>query len=166
MALLISPEYAEQNRRLHDKRKDYGIIGHRWADTALQICEQNGYSTIIDYGAGKRTFEKRMAEIAPDITVQSYDPATCPELPEPAELLVCTDVLEHIEPQCLDAVLEHIESLCEFALIVVAMEPSDKTLDDGRNTHLIVENHDWWRNRLADSGFAVLDEGNGVFQLC
>lgn len=153
--MLISPEYIALNRRLHAERDDYGRIGKRWAERAVAICRENGGSTIIDYGAGKRTLEKRIREIAPDIAVASYDPAV-PEIsepPAPADLLVCTDVLEHVEPECLNEVLTDIYVLAPVHLIVVATDPSDKTLADGRNAHLIIKSPGWWGEKFTNAAF-------------
>lgn len=146
--VLISPGYTEQNTKLHQSRRDYGVIGGRWVKKAVEICKRHGYATVLDYGCGKGTF----AHSAPDwMTVYEYDPAIeGKETPKTAELIICTDVLEHVEPEFLDAVLAHIESLGERALFVISTTPSNKTLPDGRNAHLIIETDDWWHDRLAE----------------
>jgi hypothetical protein len=86
-----------------------------------------------------------------DRTVFSYDPAVegIDEEPDPADLVVCTDVLEHIEPDCLDDVLADI-SRCtlKVAMLTVCTVPAAKHLPDGRNAHLIVENSRWWMRKL------------------
>ena len=54
--------------------------------------------------------------------VRNYDPCI-PEYatpPSPAELVVCTDVLEHIEPDKLDAVLNDIIRLSSKGAFLVA----------------------------------------------
>jgi hypothetical protein len=38
---------------------------------------------------------------------------------------------------------------------VIAVRPSNKTLSDGRNAHLILEPSDWWLRQLQSSGFAL-----------
>ena len=71
-------------------------------------------------------------------------------MPEiPAELVICTDVLEHIEPELIDNVLKHIESLTlKTAYLIIDTLPAQKNLPDGRNAHLIIENQDWWTNKI------------------
>ncbi len=85
--------------------------------------------------------------------VQFYEPAfeQWNHDPEPADMVVVRDVLEHVEPECLDAVLEHIRSKTKKLLwaLIPHSESSDK-LPDGRNAHLIVEPHSWWRDRLEE----------------
>jgi hypothetical protein len=67
----------------------------------------------------------------------------------PADVVVCNDVLEHVEPEHLDEVLKHMASLAKKAIVLtVATVPAVKTLADGRNAHLIVENARWWYTKL------------------
>lgn len=66
-------------------------------------------------------------------------------------MVVCTDVLEHIEPEYLEAVLDDIQRLSKkAAVVVVATREAMKSLPDGRNTHLIVEPYTWWLPKLTD----------------
>lgn len=146
--VLISPEYAEQNRLLHKCREDYGIIGSRWVKTATEICQRESYTTVLDYGCGKGTFKKASPSW---MAVHEYDPAIeGKETPQHAELVVCTDVLEHIEPEHLDSVLEHIRDLGESALFVISLSRSNKNLPDGRNAHLIIKPKEWWVEKLGE----------------
>jgi 2-polyprenyl-3-methyl-5-hydroxy-6-metoxy-1,4-benzoquinol methylase len=70
-------------------------------------------------------------------------------LPKPSDVVVCTDVLEHIEPEKLDAVLDHILRLTGyFAHLVISTRPANAVLPDGRNAHLIVETPDWWLEKI------------------
>jgi 2-polyprenyl-3-methyl-5-hydroxy-6-metoxy-1,4-benzoquinol methylase len=83
--------------------------------------------------------------------VREYDPAIAGKeaSPAPADLVVCTDVLEHVEPELLDHVLDHLQGLARRLLfLVVATRSAKKTLEDGRNAHLIVEPDAWWRDTL------------------
>lgn len=139
-------EYAKLQTELHH-RGDYGISGSKHADKIRELCERMGTRDVLDYGCGKGTLAKSMP-----FYIQQYDPFI-PEHsanPNPADLVVCSDVLEHIEPDCLDDVLGHIYSKTMKALFVdVATRPAKKVLADGRNAHLIQENALWWLNRMA-----------------
>jgi hypothetical protein len=144
---LISYEYRKLNRVLH-KRKAYGIGGARWADEVRRLVAEHRCINVLDYGSGKGTLKRAL----PGVYVDEYDPAIPGKdhEPLPADLVVCTDVLEHIEPDCLDDVLKHIASLTNrVALLSIATRPATKLLADGRNAHLIVENGGWWIDRLA-----------------
>jgi len=140
---LISEEYRELNTQLHEDRKDYGTTGHQFADLVGGLAASMGTDDILDYGAGKQT----LANSLPQYPIKSYDPAIeyISKRPEPADLVVCTDVMEHIEPDCLDAVLDDLKNLTKkICMVTVATRPAVKTLKDGRNAHLIVEDYRWW----------------------
>jgi len=142
----ITPEYLALNRELH-ARGEYGVSGTRWAATVLQIAGMLGTRDILDYGCGQRTLEQSLG-----FAIRNYDPciAGLDTPPQPADLVVCTDVLEHIEPACLDEVLDDLQRLTlKAALLVIANRPARKTLPDGRNAHLIQQGRDWWLKRLA-----------------
>ena len=109
-------------------------------------------SCLLDYGCGKGNVFKNIQKKFPLIDCRGYDPgvpeyAVMPEIP--AELVICTDVLEHIEPELIDNVLKHIESLTlKTAYLIIDTLPAQKNLPDGRNAHLIIENQDWWTNKI------------------
>ncbi len=148
---LITEPYREQNRLLHAARPDYGAYGHRWIEPVVALITRHAIASMLDYGAGKGTLIEALAPQFPLLTMTAYDPAVTAfaARPTPAELLVCGDVLEHIEPDCLDAVLDDIASLAlRFAFLVISTVPAKKTLPDGRNTHLIVQPMDWWLPQL------------------
>jgi len=145
---LITPEYQELNGQLHAARPDYGNGGHKHADDVRAMAGAILARTILDYGAGKQT----LAATIRDLTVISYDPAIAAisDDPEPADLVVCTDVLEHIEPDCLDAVLDHMRSkTLKACYMTVAMGPAMKKLSDGRNAHLLQHDEAWWLPKLV-----------------
>lgn len=146
---LISPEYRKLNRQMHEARP-FGGSGHRWAHRiiALRIPGES----ILDYGCGMGTLK----DVIPDI--QEYDPAVPgkDKPPKPADLVACTDVLEHVEPECLSVVLKHIrEMTLRMAFVVIATRPSRKLLPDGSQPHRIIKPPKWWVMRLRNAGFNV-----------
>jgi hypothetical protein len=64
-------------------------------------------------------------------------------------MVVCTDVLEHIEPENVDDVLDDLQALTRrVGFFVIATRPAKKILEDGRNAHLIQHGLDWWLPKL------------------
>lgn len=107
--------------------------------------------SILDYGCGQSIFLDCLG-LGYDVDLKRYDPAipAYAKLPEErVDLLVSIDVLEHIEEQDLDAVLGEMRAVCREALIVVDTRPAKHTLPDGRNAHVSLHPHGWWRERLA-----------------
>lgn len=136
--MLISDEYRDLLAAMHASKAPFGNGSHRRRKYVASL----GYDDILDYGCGKGTLELG----------RKYDPAI-PEFsaePEPADLVVCTDVLEHIEPECLDDVLKHIRSKMKKAgYFTIGCAKASKRLPDGRNAHLIIQPPEWWLERLS-----------------
>jgi hypothetical protein len=147
---LISDAYREQNALMH-KASNFGAEGQRWANAALKIINHYSCGSILDYGCGKGTFAAQMA-LNNKKNVRQYDPAIPKHaaLPEPADFVICNDVLEHVEPEYVDNVLDHLQSLIlKAGLIGIATKYAIiHTLPDGRNPHLSVHPDEWWEAKL------------------
>jgi hypothetical protein len=147
--MLISEEYRAANRHMHTEYPNYGVSGQKWAQYVEGLILSEGYQTVLDYGAGKQT----LAQSLPHRIITGYDPAVAglEADPEPAELVVCTDVLEHIEPQHINAVLRHLASkTTRKAFVNISLRPSMKSLPDGRNSHILLKDASWWRKKLLE----------------
>lgn len=169
--MLISDDYKKLNQSLHESNKHYGTSGHKWAQQILQMCKMANSQDVLDYGCGKSTLAQNLP-----FPIKQYDPAIekYSQLPKPADIVVCTDVLEHIEPECVVDVLKHIANLTnKLAFLGMANGPAKKILDDGRNAHLIQENELWWLGHIlplfhllhfSSSGIAVDTTNEGVLE--
>lgn len=161
--MMISENYRAQNAALHKENPHYGTSGQKNAAQVTALAMSLQTRDILDYGCGKSTLANSLP-----FKIKQYDPAIpkYSALPEPADLVVCTDVLEHIEPEFLGDVLDHLQSLVKMrGFFVIATRPARKALPDGRNAHLIVEGARWWLNALWDK-FNVLgfqDRGEEIF---
>ena len=145
--MLISPSYKKLNESLHSQGA-YGVSGHRWAPHVKQICEHMGTWDVLDYGCGQRLLEKELGR-----PIRNYDPciAGLDAPPQPAQIVACTDVLEHIEPEFLDAVLDDLKRVvARIGVFVIATGPANKVLPDGRNAHLIQQGPRWWLPKLCE----------------
>lgn len=146
--MLISDEYKKLNEELHARNPTYGRSGSKNVSAVLELSLKHTTKDVLDYGCGKSTLNENLP-----FQIQQYDPAIekYATLPLPADIVVCTDVMEHIEPDCLDGVLEHIKSLtkkCVFFIISTA--PAKKTLADGRNAHICLHDITWWEDKLEE----------------
>jgi len=156
--MLITDEYKEINTQLHNDKPTYGKSGHKWKNIVLDLCKHNSTFDVLDYGCGKSTLQEALP-----FRINQYDPAIdiYSEEPSPANIVVCTDVLEHIEPDLLDNVLSDIkEKMLLGGLLTVATRPANKILSDGRNAHLIIEDRDFWTKKITDLFNVVYVEEN------
>jgi len=157
---LISAEYAAILRSMHRKQK-WGLSSHTYAKTISDYAKKLGVADLIDYGSGGGTLKPALHRLAPDIKVWEYDPGIAgkEQIPPVAHLVVCTDVLEHVEPDKLDAVIKHLYALCALgAFILIATRPANMKLPDGRNAHLIIEHPDWWEAQLMKQPWTLVDK--------
>lgn len=142
---LISPEYQKQQEELH-KNPEYGIASLGAASTVSKVCNTYGVEELLDYGAGKGRLAKHL-QVDHPMRLQMYDPAIpkWSEKPDPAEMVTCIDVLEHVEPELLENVLDDLKRVTKrIGFFTVSTSPAEKTLSDGRNAHLIQEPMEWW----------------------
>lgn len=159
---LISPKYCDLQRELHARPNGYGGKGHKWAPAVRDLVAQYDAGSVLDYGCGEGSLKRALADVDDFARVVEWDPAvTGKEMwPSFADLVVVTDVLEHIEPDKLQMVLAHIKVLARKAIfVVIATRPSNKIMADGRNAHLILEDAGWWAARMVEAGFTVLPDG-------
>jgi hypothetical protein len=162
--LLISETYRAQQQHLHETT-DYGTASIAYAPLVSQIIDTIEVDHLLDYGCGAKCNlaatlfrpgfknKPKLEHVQPGhkFKYQAYDPGVpkFADLPIPAQMVTCIDVLEHIEPDCLDAVLDHLKKLTEVILFcTVHTGPAAKTLPDGRNAHINQQPMSYWLPKL------------------
>ncbi|HEY9744849.1 MAG TPA: methyltransferase domain-containing protein [Oculatellaceae cyanobacterium] len=151
----FSKEYQRLNQELH--QNGFGGAGDKRVPEILPYLEQYKVKTLLDYGAGQGKLKASLSGY--DVT--NYDPGV-PEYSEKPQgsfdAVVCTDVLEHIEPEYLDNVLKEIFFYSTgLILLLVHFGPSGKTLSDGRNAHLIQKPPGWWEAKFNAFPWELVD---------
>jgi NADPH:quinone reductase-like Zn-dependent oxidoreductase len=146
--MLITESYRQQNAELHKSPK-YGRQGAKWSFHVVDLAKRYDCKNILDYGCGKGLLKKSIEYW----DVREYDPAIPgKELAERSDLVICTDVLEHIEPDLLDNVLKHLSNMTGKILFVCIATKLAKNhiLPDGRNPHLSLHDANWWQAKLEE----------------
>lgn len=162
MRKTFSDNYIQQNKALHESPRGFGGGGANRLEVVLPLIQQFDLKTMLDYGAGQNLLKKALQQFS-TINVSAYDPAIPGIDEKPAEgttfdLVTCTDVLEHIEPEYLDAVLDELYSYTgKFCFLLIACTEANKTLPDGRNAHLIQQPPAWWDEKLSRFSWEVHD---------
>lgn len=156
---LISPEYVRMQQQLHASPRGYGQRGYKWAPVVGDLVRMLGASSVLDYGCGAGSLIPALAGLSmPFVRFAEYDPAIPGKdsAPSFADLVVVTDVLEHVEPDRLTTVLQHLHMLARKAVfVVVSLCETAKVLSDGRNAHLIIQPAEWWVAQFQAAGFTV-----------
>lgn len=157
---LISPRYTAMQRELHAAIEPYGHRGYKWAPVVAELVRSYGATSVLDYGCGSGSLVKALSSHSmAGVRFSEYDPAIPGKDGPPcfADLVVVTDVLEHVEPEKLTTVLRHLRLLARKAIwVVVALVETAKVLSDGRNAHLILQPADWWAAQFQAIGCTVL----------
>lgn len=150
MAPFISDAYLAEQRKLHAAAR-YGVASSAYAPMVRALLHLGKCASLSDYGAGKCNLGRALGKTAERLVYLPFDPAF-PEYgqPQPADLVACIDVLEHVEPGLLDSCLDEIAALTtRFVLLTVHTGPAKKRLSDGRNAHLIQRPLAWWLPRFG-----------------
>jgi 2-polyprenyl-3-methyl-5-hydroxy-6-metoxy-1,4-benzoquinol methylase len=146
----ISEEYRKLNTQLHEERPDYGAGSWRpFAQMIIEMCKSLNTNDILDYGCGKGG----LAMALPMADVTNYDPAIekWSAEPEPHDVVVCTDVAEHVEPEFTNAFLDDLVRVTKRTLILtVNTGLAVKELQDGRNAHINIKEPIEWLFELTD----------------
>lgn len=148
--MILNEPYIDQYRQLHAATR-YGRSSEKLLPQLLPEVLELRPHTILDYGCG----QSRLVDMLRyDDTVQTfrYDPAIAEIATLPVssvDLVVNTDVMEHIPPGDVDDVLAHIAGISQHALFNIATAPAGRVLFNGENAHCTVRPADWWAAALA-----------------
>lgn len=142
-------ELHRQRYRTYYGTKEFHPRPHAWRAQVDALVARYVAGSVLDYGCGP---SRSLSKFAP-YAVSDYDPAV-PELsmlPQPADIVVCNHVLEHVEPDQLDSVFEHLHELTKkAAYIALACVAAPKVLFDGTPWHTIVQPGEWWDAKLKE----------------
>ena len=137
--------------------------------TLMSLVKENDCKTLLDYGCGKAIpYDKdRCKEVDLRHPIQKlcnlksfdlYDPAyekyaTLPD--KKYDIVVCTDVLEHIAEQDLDYVLTQILSRSNKVVFLnISCQPALKHFKEGKfkgkNVHISVFDPSWWGHKIGN----------------
>lgn len=143
---IISAEYLAEQKKLHAAPRGFGQRGAKWANLVFQLARSMApIDAVLDFGCGQNSLGEELNRRG--LRTRSFDPAVKQFAfwPKRSDLVVCTDVLEHVEPDRLPAVLKVLHGLTAKKLFtVISLVETAKVLSDGRQAHLIVRPPDWW----------------------
>ena len=155
---------------LHEEEGKFkGISLTPLVPTLINVTKENNCKTLLDYGCGKAIpYDKdRCKEVGLKNPVQElcniesfdlYDPAydKYAELPDKKyDIVVCTDVLEHVAEQDIDYVLTQILSRSnKIVFLNISCRPAVKHFKEGKfkgkNVHISVFDPSWWGHKIGN----------------
>ena len=156
--MAFSRQYLRNLRALH---KEHNFGSGKKLDKALKkVLDTGKVKSLLDFGCGQGYMSDTIRKEYPDIKLYSYDPVTNPILlPDKVDMIISSDVLEHIEPELLQETLEDLfNRVTKYQYHLIACHPAKKILQDGRNAHLIVEQPKWWKKKLGQFRWKISHE--------
>lgn len=175
--LRYTPDYEKLQRQLHkdgyegpDGHKLYGYEGYdnfglvkKGVDVMYEQLRRK--MTMLDYGCGKGGLKFAIEQFYNVVDVTNYDPFVEEYQKEPDtrfDVVAVMDVMEHIEPPCVDNVLKHMEKFAKCMIIFkINLTDALKELPDGRNTHVLQRSAPWWIKKIGQYFSVVEAIANG-----
>ena len=145
----MTNEYINEYKILHENLASFGSGACMYIEEVSLIIDYLKPKTVLDYGCGKANLIKELVHKYPDIEFYGYDPAIKGRdvLPiEKADLVINTDVLEHIPEDELPNVIANIASISENAFFGLHHALAYTILPNGENAHCTVKPPIWYYN--------------------
>jgi hypothetical protein len=139
-------------RQIHLSDPNYGRSSELMADLICKLARPLQPQNILDFGCGK---SRLVDEVAARLgaTAFRYDPAIEANSILPittADLVINTDVLEHLDEQEVDLLLSDVASISKNVFFNISTRPAAKLLPSGENAHATVKNANWWREKILE----------------
>ena len=163
-------ELINSYKKLHkEKGKFQGISLIPLVPTLINITKENNCKTLLDYGCGKAVpyMKKKCKELGIRRPIQELCNLDSFDLYDPAypkynklynkkyDIVICTDVMEHIAEQDIDYVLKDILSHSKKTVFLnISCQPALKHFKEGKfkgqNVHVSVFDGHWWSDKVKN----------------
>ena len=156
---MITDEYRNLNALAHED-PSYGTAARFHGELVRSVIERSEAKTLLDYGCGKQALRDLVDDV---VSYAGYDPAISglDSPPHGADVVYCGDVMEHVEPQFVDAVLHDVVRLARCAAVfVISCAQGNRLLPDGSPAHRSVHAPEWWLRKIEP--FGKLEEHKGI----
>lgn len=141
-----------QYRVIHSQNPDYGA-GSRHYEYVRALLLYFGFSSALDYGCGKGILADQITRSGVSICGK-FDPAI-PEYdrlpPDSFDVVINTDVLEHIPEIEIPHFLGGLRSVSNNAIIIPHLAKARQILPNGENAHCTIKSPEEWQTMLQQA---------------
>jgi len=153
--MLTLEEGIELHAQVHknpSKFNGHSLLPHE--NDIKNLIDELEIESVLDYGCGKalgwfgHKFHEKWNIPFPTL----YDPGFEPFSEKPKgkyDLVICTDVMEHIPENSVEYVLNDIFNYATKAVYFeISKVPAVKKLPNGMNAHLTIKSEEWWQEKI------------------
>jgi SAM-dependent methyltransferase len=162
--------YIDQYKKHYEAKPSYGKKTRRQDRLPLDLqkdFDRLKPRKVLDYGCGHAD---SLSFIKGNFKRYKYDPAIeeYSKLPEGEhfDIIICTDVMEHIPVQGIKDILEWIRRHAYFAFFSMSCVKAVNILPDGSNAHCTIYAPEEWRyiigSIFSNHSIRMLDETKSV----
>jgi len=133
--------------------KPYGKSGADLLEDIAPVVQKLKPKILLDYGCGYSDLSCYFWNWG-ETRIYRYDPAI-PQYktlyPGKADLVLCTDVLEHIPEDWVDFIIKSIKRKSERVIFSISMRKARAKLPNGMNAHITIKPYRWWRQKIIEN---------------
>ena len=156
-------------KQMYLQKRGYGASGGLYCEFFDKFIKSHtDIKTILDFGCGQGELAKGLS-----FDIDEYDPAIEGQetiSKQQYDLVITTDVLEHIHTDQIGLLLDDIIDLKpKYFVNAISTVKAINILPDGTNAHKTIENAAWWKNTIENhTGYKtrILIEAKNTSILC
>lgn len=148
---ITNKKLISQYKEIHKTQK-YGFTSFNLSQDIIPSIVELEAMSVLDYGCGQSLLYQRM-QINNEILIERYDPSIVEISTVPTrtfDLVINTDVLEHIPEKDITDVIGHIQSLGKHCYFNIHTGPAKVILPSGENAHCTIKEPDWWLEKIQE----------------
>ncbi len=145
-------DYIKQYELLYKIKKNYGKTSIKLYDMLEKIINDLNILSVLDYGCGKSKLLDLIKKNK-KIKIYRYDPAIkkySKLTKNKTDLVICTDVLQHVPLYDLDRVLKEIKSKGIYILFYIKCTNHKTKLPNKTYANCTVYDKKWWLEKLGN----------------